>query len=99
MEVKIDEAVLRELYLPAFYAALKKGGAYTVMGAYNKLYGEHCCQSEFLLKQILRTEWEYDRVVISDWGRFTTPRRRQTPSWISKCLSPRILMRILWQPP
>lgn len=68
MEVKIDEAVLRELYLPAFYAALKKGGAYTVMGAYNKLYGEHCCQSEFLLKQILRTEWEYDGVVISDWG-------------------------------
>lgn len=47
---------------------MKKGGAYTVMGAYNKLYGEHCCQSEFLLKQILRTEWEYDGVVISDWG-------------------------------
>lgn len=68
MEVKIDEAVLRELYLPAFYDALKKGGAYTVMGSYNKLYGEHCCQSEFLLNQILRKEWEYDGLVISDWG-------------------------------
>ncbi len=68
MEVKIDERVLREIYLPAFYDALKEGEAYTVMGAYNKLYGEHCCQSEFLLNQILRKEWEYDGVVISDWG-------------------------------
>ncbi len=68
MEVKIDEQVLRELYLPAFYDALKKGGSYTVMGAYNKLYGEHCCHSDFLLNQILRKEWDYDGVVVSDWG-------------------------------
>ena len=38
------------------------------MGAYNKLYGEHCCQSDFLLHKILREEWGYDGVVISDWG-------------------------------
>lgn len=68
MEVKVDENVLRTLYLPAFYDALKKGGAYTVMGAYNRLYGQHCCQSEFLLNQVLRKEWEYDGLVISDWG-------------------------------
>ncbi len=68
MEVKVDEKVLRTLYLPAFYDALKKGGAYTVMGAYNKLYGQHCCQNEFLLNQVLRREWEYDGLVISDWG-------------------------------
>ncbi len=68
MEVKIDEKALREIYLPAFYDVLKKGGAYTVMGAYNKLYGQHCCQSGFLLNDILRKEWEYDGVVISDWG-------------------------------
>ncbi len=68
VDVKIDEKALREIYLPAFYDAVQKGNAYTVMGAYNKIYGEHCCQSEFLLNQILRKEWGYEGVVISDWG-------------------------------
>lgn len=68
VDVKIDEKALREIYLPAFYDAVKKGNSYTVMGAYNKIYGEHCCQSDFLLNQILRKEWGYDGVVISDWG-------------------------------
>ena len=68
VEVEIDEEVLREIYLPAFYDAVKKGGSYTIMGAYNLLYGEHCCQNDFLLNQVLRKEWEYDGVVISDWG-------------------------------
>lgn len=68
VDVDIDENVLREIYLPAFHDALIKGGAYTVMGAYNRLYGEHCCQNELLLRQILRDEWGYDGVVISDWG-------------------------------
>ncbi len=68
VDVKIDEKALREIYLPAFYDAVKKGGSYTIMGAYNRLYGEHCCQSDFLLNQVLRKEWGYDGVVISDWG-------------------------------
>lgn len=68
VDVKIDETVLRKLYLPAFYDAVTRGGAYTIMGAYNQLYGEHCSQSDFLLRQILRQEWGYDGVVISDWG-------------------------------
>ncbi len=68
VDVKIDDKALREIYLPAFYDAVKKGGSYTIMGAYNRLYGEHCCQSDFLLNQVLRKEWDYDGVVISDWG-------------------------------
>lgn len=68
VDVEIDESVLRDIYLPAFYDAVKKGGSYTIMGAYNKLYGEHCCQSDFLLRKVLREEWGYDGVVISDWG-------------------------------
>jgi len=68
VDVEIDEQVLREIYLPAFYDCLIKGDALTVMGAYNKLYGEHCCQSGYLLDKILREEWGYDGVVISDWG-------------------------------
>lgn len=38
------------------------------MGAYNKLYGEHCCQSQYLLNDLLRKEWSYEGVVVSDWG-------------------------------
>ncbi len=68
VDVKIDEKALREIYLPAFYDAVTKGGCYTLMAAYNRLYKEHCCQSDFLLNQILRKEWNYDGVVISDWG-------------------------------
>lgn len=68
VDVEVEEHALRTIYLPVFYDALKKGGSYTVMGAYNKIHGEHCCQSEYLLKQILRKEWDYDGVVISDWG-------------------------------
>ncbi|MCM1224143.1 MAG: glycoside hydrolase family 3 protein, partial [Lachnospiraceae bacterium] len=68
VEVEIEEEALREIYLPAFHDAVKKAGSHTIMGAYNMLYGEHCCQSDFLLKKILREEWQYDGVVVSDWG-------------------------------
>lgn len=68
VDVKIDEESLREIYLPAFYDAVKKGGVYAVMGAYNKVYGEHACQSEFLLNQVLRKEWGFNGVIVSDWG-------------------------------
>lgn len=68
VDVEIDEEALRTIYLPAFYDALTKGESYTVMGAYNLIRGEHCCQSDYLLKKILRDEWKYDGVVISDWG-------------------------------
>ena len=68
VDVEVDEHALREIYLPVFYDAVKKGGVYTMMGAYNLLYGEHCCQSEYLLNDILRKEWGYDGVVVSDWG-------------------------------
>lgn len=68
VEVEIEEEVLRSIYLPAFYDAVKKGGSYSIMGAYNKIYGEHCCQSNYLLHDILREEWGYDGTIISDWG-------------------------------
>jgi beta-glucosidase len=68
VDVDIDERTLREIYLPAFEAAVLEGNSYSLMGAYNLLYGEHCCQSKYLLNGILRKEWEYDGCVISDWG-------------------------------
>lgn len=68
VDIEIDENTLREIYLPAFYEAVKRGGSYAIMSAYNKIYGEHCSESDFLLRKILRDEWKYDGVVISDWG-------------------------------
>lgn len=64
----IDERTLYELYLPAFKAAVQEGGAYSIMGAYNKINGEYCCESKTLLDRILRDEWGFDGAVISDWG-------------------------------
>ena len=64
----VDENVLREIYLPAFYKAITKGNAYTLMGSYNKINGEHGSQSITLLQKILRDEWGYEGAVLSDWG-------------------------------
>ncbi|MCM1425371.1 MAG: glycoside hydrolase family 3 C-terminal domain-containing protein [Eubacterium sp.] len=64
----VDERTLYEIYLPAFKAAVKEGEVYSLMGAYNKLNGTHCCENKELLDFILREEWGYDGTVISDWG-------------------------------
>lgn len=64
----IDERTLYEIYLPAFKAAVREGGVYSVMGAYNKINGFHCCENKRLLDEILREKWGFDGAVISDWG-------------------------------
>lgn len=68
VEVLVDDRTLNEIYLPAFKAAVCEAGSYSIMGAYNLLRGEHCCQSKYLLNRILKEEWKYDGCVISDWG-------------------------------
>ena len=68
VNVEVDERTLHELYLPGFQAAVQEGHSMAVMGAYNKFRGEYCCQNSYLLKNILREEWGFDGVVISDWG-------------------------------
>jgi len=67
INVNIDDRALHEIYLPAFKAAVTEGGAWAIMGAYNKYNGEHACHNQYLLKNILKDEWKFDGVVISDW--------------------------------
>jgi len=64
----VDERTLREIYLPAFETAVKKGKPWTVMCAYNKANGIHCSQNHRLLEEILKQEWGFDGLVVSDWG-------------------------------
>jgi beta-glucosidase len=68
INVIMDERTLREIYLPAFRACVQDAGVMTVMGAYNKLRGQHCCHNEYLLKKVLRDEWGFKGIVVSDWG-------------------------------
>lgn len=65
---RVDEQTLRETYLTGFEIAVKEGGAGAVMTAYNRLNGQFCNQNEYLLKQVLRGEWGFDGLVVSDWG-------------------------------
>lgn len=66
--VIVDDRTLYEIYLPAFKAAVQEGGTWAIMGSYNLYKDQHCCHNEYTLNDILRGEWGYDGVVVSDWG-------------------------------
>ncbi|BAU54051.1 Thermostable beta-glucosidase B [Mucilaginibacter gotjawali] len=64
----VDERALREIYLPAFKAAVQQGDAYAVMSAYNKVNGYWCSENDFLLNKVLKKEWGFKGLVMSDWS-------------------------------
>lgn len=66
--VIVDDRALYEIYLPAFKMAVQEGGAWSIMGAYNLYKGQHLCHNQYTLNDILKGEWGFDGVVISDWG-------------------------------
>ena len=68
VNVNVDDRTLYEIYLPAFKAAVTEGKAWAIMGSYNLYKDEHLCHNERMLMDILKGEWGFDGVVISDWG-------------------------------
>ena len=64
----VDERALREIYLYAFEQAVKSAQPYCIMNAYNKLNGQSCAENKRLLTDILRNEWGFEGLVMSDWG-------------------------------
>lgn len=64
----VDERTLREIYLPSFEAAITRSQPWTVMCAYNKLNGTYCSEHDWLLNQVLRDEWSFEGLVVTDWG-------------------------------
>ena len=68
INAEVDERTLRELYLPAFETAVKKAKPWMVMCAYNKLNGRYASEHHWLLTEVLRDEWGFEGLVVSDWG-------------------------------
>lgn len=68
ISANVDERTLREIYLPAFETAVKKARPWTVMCAYNRINGAYCSENHALLVDILKNEWGFEGLVVSDWG-------------------------------
>lgn len=68
VNVIVSDRALHEIYLPAFKAAVIEAGSWAIMGAYNLYKNQHNCHNEIMLNKILKTDWGFDGVVVSDWG-------------------------------
>ena len=65
---EIDERTLREIYFPAFKAAVQRANTYSIMGGYNRVNGTYANENKYLLTDVLKDDWGFDGIVISDWG-------------------------------
>ena len=68
INVVVSDRALNEIYLPAFKAAVQEGNVWSVMGSYNKFKGTYCSHNDTLINQILKHEWGFDGVMVTDWG-------------------------------
>ncbi|WP_067814698.1 glycoside hydrolase family 3 N-terminal domain-containing protein [Nocardia inohanensis] len=67
VSAEVDERTLREIYLPAFETVIREAAPWTVMCAYNRINGTYCAENHWLLSEVLRAEWGFDGLVVSDW--------------------------------
>lgn len=68
IDVEVSDRALYEIYLPAFKAGVEEGNVWAVMGSYNKFRGQYCSHHEILVNKILKGEWGFDGVLVTDWG-------------------------------
>ena len=68
INVMVSDRALHEIYLPAFKTAVEDGKSWTVMGSYSRLRGQYCCQNDLLLNKIIKKDWNFDGVILADWG-------------------------------
>lgn len=68
VDARVDERTLREIYLPGFQASVEEGHAWAIMAAYNQINGHYATANHYLLTEILRHQWGFDGVAMSDWG-------------------------------
>ena len=68
INVELSDRALHEIYLPAFKSAVVDGDSWTIMGSYNQVRGQHACHNDLLLNKILKGDWGYKGVVVTDWG-------------------------------
>ncbi len=68
VDVKVGERALREIYLPAFKAVVQEADGWTIMSAYNQTLGHYCCENKYLQYDILKKDWGFTGIVVSDWG-------------------------------
>ena len=68
VDVRVDERALHEIYFPAFKAAVQKADTWSIMGAYNIVNGDYCNANKYLLNDVLKENWGFSGIVISDWG-------------------------------
>ena len=68
INVELSNRALYEIYLPAFKAAVQEGKVWSIMGAYNQVRGQYCCHNELLINKILKGDWGFDGVLVTDWG-------------------------------
>ena len=81
----IDVRTLREIYLRTFQIAIREASPWSVMSAYNKINGVYASENRWLLTDLLRGEWDYDGVVVSDWGAVHDPVDAVEAGLISGC--------------
>ena len=68
VDVEVSDRALYEIYLPAFKAGVEEGKVWAIMGSYNKYRGQYCSHHKRLINEILKGEWSFDGVVVTDWG-------------------------------
>ena len=90
MNSVLDERTLREIYLTGFEIAIKEGKAKSIMTSYNEVNGVYANENEHLLKEILREEWGFDGVIMSDWNT-TVPEDGSIP-WVCVAAGNDIIM-------